>query len=487
MWYNRVCKYYVTLDSRYSDEISSDGTKLTFYLSKLLIEKKLENVISFKLYSFQITDLTLDLPDYCKITINFDEIVESFKHQTRKFHFMGESSYEPSYVHNYGTAWYFNLTGYNIIHKDPYGFGEFKLNNPIRFLDKLTMSIADPIECIPYSLLPKGFNINLEFTCFEKVKIDHEVAILDSTAKKINAKITINNNIFYRYQGKRVYLSLNTAFADTISFGLAKWALNDFNVITPGYAAVSYPIKNVLAVSMKPLYLPSVSPDPQPDYFLINIDEIGNGYFKNAVDVKYQFVLEKQIMQYRNIWGSLDGTTNYKYITTGRCDLTPYNCNDGWIYLNKPTPHITTITLKSHQRVVVSGAVIYKPVSILNITYVIRGLSSSSNGVNGLSIYVASSEDQIGTEGIGGTLYISGFEDNTLPATTVTELNRPQGFTIVAFLMGGWRLDFDLAASLGYPLMYNQYNVGNSPYQPGLVYFKTTPTTVNFEFICGGD
>lgn len=132
-------KYYLSLDTQLSDVVNSDFTKHTWYLKNLLGGKKIKNVISVKIYTSAFMYLmSNDVRN--RLTIKFDQFVESFKHQDREFQFLGELD-----TTSINLARLFNKY---IHYRFPYGDGEFKFNEPIRVLDELTMSIADPFEPI---------------------------------------------------------------------------------------------------------------------------------------------------------------------------------------------------------------------------------------------------------------------------------------------------------------------------------------------------
>lgn len=131
-------KHYLTLETKYSDEFSENNTKSTWYLKKLLNEP-LKYICSVKIYALNIYTVTgNDIRD--RITIAFDEFVESFKHNDRRFQFLGDN------VVDDGT-----FDARRVKFNFPFNHGNFIFNEPIKFLDKLTMSIADPFEPLDLS------------------------------------------------------------------------------------------------------------------------------------------------------------------------------------------------------------------------------------------------------------------------------------------------------------------------------------------------
>lgn len=133
-------KYYINLDTKYSDEVSEDYTKHTWYLKNLLNHARLKNVVSAKIYTFTSNYSSTNMILKDRLTILFDELLGGFMHQDRRFQFIAELSgnNKPNNFREFYAK--FDL---------PFNDGVIRFNNPIKILDKLTVSIADPFETVP--------------------------------------------------------------------------------------------------------------------------------------------------------------------------------------------------------------------------------------------------------------------------------------------------------------------------------------------------
>ena len=462
-------RFYVCLDTRFSDEILSDGYRVRFDLSKLIRKKYLENITSVKIYSFVLNKILLGVngsSEYKdnvfnqlavnRISVKFDEILESYKHQTRKFHFLGETDRELSKesIVTTDVHWIFDNTLFTPCFND----GVFLLNEPIKILDTLTVSFGNPINLVPVAVIPYGIMFHLEFTCIKKRKLDVSVAKIGNG----NVSVRINENVFNKYQGKRIFLSLNTNLAFVNSLGYYKWLINDFNILYPGYAAVANSIKNVLAVSIKSSFINSgYFSNANYDKILIYVEEFGNECFRTYDNIPHQFISAQ----------SSTLVDNYKKI-----DLNTYQCNKGWYYSNIPITEITSITMKSYARYITEyGEILYKPISILNESYRLTGLFAFSLATP-LIVFSGALGFPIGSPKVGDKLYLYGFVEPNISQDIVAVLNRPEGFTITGFTQGGWYID----AYYNFGILYY---TGPSD-QPGFIYFKNVATSINFEFIC---
>lgn len=496
-------------------------------------------MIEVKIYGFGYNN-RINNPTRNRLTVCFDELLCGFVHQERTFQFMGE-------IISYLDYDLFSDTKY-LHYRFPYADGVVKLNNPVRVLDKLTMSLGDPFNLISldkfdiidgtsiiyypflggYAVIygndlikydtgivkivgltsdnpaddefinimtrPDGFyfiqgfnylmvyigatltgtlssfkiyilrdavSLNLEVTCKKETKI--------IASQKSIANLSISDHIFYKYQPKRKYITLNTLLAYTYSFNSILWYLRDFTANETGYATVTGGLSNIVAMRVNPILLKAdFGPNPDNfDVYYIYIREFGNQCFINKEkNVKYHFVLEKY--------------NTHKSITVSNLSALYYN--EGWYRFNKPIRQISSITLDSFKRsVTVNSEITVKPASVLTSTYGIRNIFS---GPFRLDLIIANSTAQV-----GDTIVINGFRNYSLAGvpynpgdpgylspTIVDSINNPLGFKIINIAGSIYTLDTPI--NIG-TIGYSYYILGEGP----IAVFISEPTAFHLEFV----
>lgn len=150
-------KTYLTLDTKFSDVVNSDGTKHTWYLDNLTT-RRLKNVTNVSIYSFSMSYIISNIIRN-RITIRVDEFIESFKHLNREFQFLGETKIVNGILGGINARY----VRYNF----PYNEGRFVFNKPVKELSSVTLSVADPFEPIPITDVYKlSSTITQPFTVF---------------------------------------------------------------------------------------------------------------------------------------------------------------------------------------------------------------------------------------------------------------------------------------------------------------------------------